>query len=144
MSGKPGDDYTLERETHCLVWFVAGLVLLFIVHLTPAWAARGGAEPNAEQVMAVIHERLNLTEEQATAVKPIIEEQISKRRQVVDKARSMSRQERRSLRGEFKAIQAETESRLESILTAEQMDEFRAWQDERRQKMRKQRGKRSN
>jgi len=108
-------------------------------------AQRGGfRQADPEQIMSVLKNRLGLTPEQETQVGPIITDQIEKRRAVFEKYKEQGRGNKREMRSEMRAIRKDVESRLGTILTPEQMETFRKFQDEKRKeqrgKMRKRKG----
>ena len=99
---------------------------------------------NADQIISDMKSRLNLTDEQETKIRPIIEEQIKKRNALIEKYQGQGHQGRESLRSEMQALGKSTEDQLQPILTKEQMGNYQKMQDEERQNMRKgYRGRRS-
>lgn len=85
-----------------------------------------------EHPFAVMKERLNLTEEQAAKVGPIIDESIKKRRSVMQQQREQGFGRVDSMRDELRAIQESTENQLEAVLTKRQMEEYRRIQKKHR------------
>jgi len=90
---------------------------------------------SGQHPFAVLKERLNLSEEQATKVGPIIEESIKKRRHAIRQQREQRLGRDGSMREELRAIQEDTERRLREILTDKQMEEYRQMEHERRRAM---------
>jgi len=88
-----------------------------------------------EHPFAAMRERLNLTEEQAAKVGPIIDESINKRRNMMQQQREQGSGRGGAMRHELQTIQEDTEQQLEAVLTAKQMEEYRRIQHERRCKM---------
>lgn len=98
----------------------------------------------ADQIIADMKDQLNLTDEQEAKIRPIIEEQIKKRGALIEKYQGQGREGMGSLRNEMQELSKSTENQLQSILTKEQMENYRNMQAEERQKMRKGfRGRRS-
>lgn len=87
---------------------------------------------NPDQMISDLKERLSLSEEQAAQIRPIMEEQVEKRRALHEKYKGQGKSARRSMRNEMQKSRGDMEARLEAILSTEQMDEFRKFQDERR------------
>lgn len=110
---------------------------LMVLPILPAMAERGRQMPDADQVMARLIERLDLTDAQADQVRPIIEEQLEKQKAVFEKYRGQGREGFRAARPEMQAIRQETEDRLKDVLTDEQMEKYRIWKEEVRDSRRK-------
>ena len=87
--------------------------------------------------------RLNLTEAQKQAVRPILEAGIRERVQILQAAgfepgKKPSLRQLLQLRGPLGESRARTEAQLSDILSTAQMQAFRTIAEERRQKMRQQ------
>lgn len=93
----------------------------------------------AEEFISVMKTRLDLTEKQEIQVRPIIEKEFAKRREIFEKSMEQGPQGRQSLKNEMQELQLTTEQNLEKILTQEQMMEYRKLIDEERQNIRKNR-----
>ncbi|UCD36062.1 MAG: hypothetical protein JSU90_04315 [Nitrospiraceae bacterium] len=85
-----------------------------------------------EQAIARLSSRLDLTDDQAAAAEPIIRESLDKKRAVFEKYQGQGPSTRLAMRDEMLAIGDETHEQLSAILTAEQIDEHNAMQEERR------------
>lgn len=112
-------------------------VMLFaVIFMTQPITAQARDLPDMnsspEQVMSKMKERLNLTEEQETKVRPIIEESIQKRREILKK----DPQDRSTIKNELQELQWTTDMRLGVILTEEQMKEYQKLREEQSEKMR--------
>jgi hypothetical protein len=83
--------------------------------------------------MEALTERLALTEEQAAALRTILEEQRDKRRALMQQYKEQGHEARELLRGEFQQLKEETTQRLATMLSAEQLQEFKSWSEEQRQ-----------
>jgi hypothetical protein len=90
--------------------------------------------------------RLNLTEEQEAQIRPIIEDDIAQRQEIMQKSRTKGPQGMESMMKEMEQIQADTTSQVAEFLTDEQLEEYRIMleeQQEQRENMRaKMRGRR--
>jgi len=92
---------------------------------------------SADQIISDMKNRLNLTDEQEAKIRPIIEEQVKNRAALIEKYRGQGREGMSSMRNELQALNQSTENQLQSILTKEQMEEYRKMQAEEREQMRK-------
>jgi uncharacterized membrane protein YdfJ with MMPL/SSD domain len=89
-----------------------------------------------DRIISNLATRLNLTEEQTEHIRPILEENITKRRELIEKYQGQGRQAFQAFREDNQQLQQETETQLEAILTGEQMREYKALQEEIRGKIR--------
>lgn len=94
-----------------------------------------------DEAILIMKERLQLTEEQADIVLPIIDQAMKERQAIMQKFRGggggrgdMSAT--RGMREEMERIDERTEERLSKILTEEQMKEYKKIKEEQRDKMR--------
>jgi predicted transcriptional regulator len=94
-----------------------------------------GFNRTPEEVIERMTYRLDLTEEQAADIEPIIEESLEKKRQVYNEYRDQGQSTRQSMRGEMQAIGDETQAQLSTILTDEQMETLRTIREEKRARM---------
>jgi hypothetical protein len=98
------------------------------------WMNRG-QKRTPEQIMERLGARLDLTEEQAAALAPIIRESVEKRRAVLNKYRDQGRNVRQSMRDEMRSIGDETHDQMAAILTKEQIKDLDSIREERRARM---------
>lgn len=117
--------------------------VLFILMTASYAGAQNRRFQSPDQMLSNLKERLSLSEEQVTQIRPIVEEQIEKRRAIHEKYKDEGRSGRRSMRDEMQKTREDMETRLEAILSTEQMDAFRKLQDERRKNRSGKRGNRS-
>ena len=94
-------------------------------------------DKSADQIISDMKNRLNLTDEQEAKIRPIIEDQITKRGALIEKYQGQGREGMGSLKNEMQELSKTTENQLQSILTKEQMENYRNMQAEERQQMRK-------
>ena len=102
--------------------------------------------PEAEQRLAQVQTRLNLSDEQREQMAPVVQESMQRRRTILanygidlDNPAASNRpgfRQARAMRSEMQVVQADTLNRLEGILTDEQLDEFKLMQEEQRAQMR--------
>jgi Spy/CpxP family protein refolding chaperone len=101
-------------------------VMVTVYAIMPAAADSGKHGAGFKPDMDTLTEKLALTEEQAVALRTILEEQRDKRRALIQQ------------------LKEETDQRLATVLSAEQLQEFQAWSEERRQHMRERGGRRGH
>jgi len=94
-----------------------------------------GFNKTPEQVIERLSARLDLTEEQAVEIEPIIRESIEKKREIFDRYREQGITVRESMRSEMQGIGDETHDRLATVLTDEQMEELLIIKQEKRARM---------
>ncbi|MCP4346477.1 MAG: hypothetical protein GY795_13230 [Desulfobacterales bacterium] len=120
---------------------IAGLLVIVMAASNVMASGKRGQTP--DQIMSALKERLNLTEEQESQVRPVIEKQVESRKAIFDKYRDEPRENRKSMRDEIKQNREDTEKQLEAILSEEQMEEYRNYLNEKRSKRRGKKGNRS-
>ena len=104
------------------------------------WRKRGHFPPppikkSPEQVFSDINKRLKLSEKQKVEVHPIIVKGIEEQRRIIEKHETQRRQEMDLLRDEMKKHQESMKTRLDKILTKEQMRAYRKLQKRRRKQI---------
>jgi len=108
------------------------IAAIFMAQPIPSQAADlPDTNSSAEQVMAKMKERLHLTEEQETKMRPIIEESVQTRREILKR----NPQDRSAIKNELQELQWKTDMRLGLILTEEQMKEYEKLMEEQSEKM---------
>jgi Spy/CpxP family protein refolding chaperone len=119
-------------------------VMVTVYATTPAVADSGKRGAGFKPDMDALTERLELTEEQAAALRAILEEQRDKRQALIQQYKEQGHEARELLRGEFHQLKEETNQRLATVLSAEQLQEFKTWSEERRQHIREHGGMRKH
>jgi uncharacterized membrane protein len=115
---------------------------ILIVTMAFAGASAAKAEPFFDRsAIKAAAERLNMTETQRNAVRPIIVDGMQERRQILMNAgfehgTKPSLQQLMQVRDPIQASRARTEAQLGEILSPAQMQEYRQIVEERRQKLR--------
>ena len=84
----------------------------------------------ADQIMTEMKDRLHLTEEEEVKVRPIIESQVSGRRELIKKYEGKGYKEMDSLKEDLKDLRIRTASQLQYFLTSDQMIKYGAMQQE--------------
>ena len=105
-----------------------------------ALAFRGDPAKNLDNRIAMLSEKLQLSDTQTDQIRSILENQIQKRNEIFQAYSSQGNGDRRELRDQMRALREETRSQVKDLLTEEQIAKYEAWQEERFQKMQNRRG----
>jgi Spy/CpxP family protein refolding chaperone len=119
---------------------ITTIAILCTALIQPAFAEKGKHEDHMErrsQHMDRMIEELQLTSEQAPAVKQIMEEQHTKMRSEMEAVHEQ-------VRPKMEALKAETSQRLSTVLTKEQLQTFNSKMGKRHDEMREHKGRRHN
>jgi hypothetical protein len=93
-------------------------------------------EPKSpDQIISEMKRQLNLSNEQEVSIRPIIENQVKKRDELIRKYQALDRQSVASLRDELKDLRIVTERQLQYFLTSEQMIDYGYMQQEEDQRI---------
>jgi len=110
--------------------YVTCLLLPFAVLLVQQVGALAADSPDmyspAGQTMTKMKERLNLTEEQETKIRPIIEQSMKERSEILKN----SQEDRNTIKKELQDLQWSTDVQLGMILTEKQMKEYQKFREE--------------
>ncbi|PSQ88756.1 MAG: hypothetical protein BRD30_06620 [Bacteroidetes bacterium QH_2_63_10] len=82
---------------------------------------------------------VDLTEAQETALRPVVKKQVcalAEMRRARTQSESLSRRERRQLFRQLRRVQRQTDRAMEAELSAEQVERYRAFREEQRQRWR--------
>ncbi|MFA5148350.1 MAG: hypothetical protein WC491_04395 [Candidatus Omnitrophota bacterium] len=117
--------------------FIVGL-LIMLLYLTSnkVYSEQGGGRPpmmTAEQMVSDMKKSLGLSEEQASQILPIVEQEMEKREELMGSCGGPGNFE--SMRSSMEKIDSETETALAQYLTDEQMAKWKKIQKERKSKM---------
>lgn len=142
---------TGRHSHHGACWMKVALVAVLcacnLLTVQAAWASPD-ANTTREQRIAEVQARLNLTNEQLAQIRPVLQDAAEAQRAVLQKygidleaeagsRRKVGMREGRKLRGDLQKVQADTQRRLEGILTQQQLKEFEKIQRERAEDLRK-------
>jgi Spy/CpxP family protein refolding chaperone len=94
---------------------------------------RFGPPKSADEIMQTLTERLDLTPEQAEAVRPLIEDKINVHKEIREKKDT----DRKARRAEMRKLRWNTEIRLSEILTDEQVDKYLELKQEQRKEFKR-------
>ena len=100
-------------------------------HRHPAERLRAELDrADPEEMMAEIRDRLQLTDEQASKIRPILESSFQEKRLILEESEREEPRHDHSLRRRLREHHNSVEERLSKVLNAEQLVEFRRWQEE--------------
>lgn len=104
---------------------------VFMFPLSPALTADSSNMTNSpEEIVEQMKERLRLTEEQVTKIRPVIEESFNKRRDILNN----NGQDKKTNRSALQEVRWKTDMKLGQILTEEQMSDYQNLFEEKSEK----------
>ena len=104
---------------------------VFILPLSTAQAADpSNMNKSPEEIVQQMKERLRLTEEQVTKIRPVIEESFNKRHDILDN----NGQDKKTTRSALQEVRWKTDMKLGQILTEEQMSDYQNLFEEKSEK----------
>jgi Spy/CpxP family protein refolding chaperone len=124
-----------EVSMHAWLYFCLFFMLASFALSYNALAFRGDFAKNLDNRMAILSEKLQLTDDQIEKIRPILENQTNKRKEIFEAHSSQGFGDRRVLRNQMRALREETRSQVKHLLTEEQIEKYEAWQQEGFQKM---------
>ena len=108
--------------------FYASLMVLFFTTI-PVFA-QDQQPPSADDIVSKMQSKLNLTQDQVTAVLPIIEKYSSKREQFRQNMEDGTA-DRDSIRGQMKQLKEDEKQDLSQVLSSEQLGQWEQMQGQR-------------
>jgi Spy/CpxP family protein refolding chaperone len=125
----------MKRRTRTLAQAagIAGAVALLTTTPLLGQGMRGRG-PDLDTHMTNLTERLDLSEEQVVALRPIFEEQFNKRSEMFAQAQAGG--ERGRMRTAMQEIQTKTDEQVKEVLTEEQWGEYEKFMQEQRSRRR--------
>ena len=104
---------------------------VFMFTLSPALTADSSNMTNSpEEIVQQMKERLRLTDEQVTKIRPVIEESFNKRRDILNN----NGQDKKTNRNALQEVRWKTDMKLGQILTEEQMSDYQNLFEEKTEK----------
>jgi len=89
--------------------------------------------PSAADIVAKMQSKLNLTQDQVTAITPIIEKYSSQREELWQSMKDGSK-DKESMRSQMKQLKTDESQELSQFLSAEQMGQWEQMQNHRQHK----------
>lgn len=125
-------NYITSKTTRSAFALSAGTLMIFLATSSsfaqPAGRMQMDPGERVEQMLLAIDEHVDITDEQADQLRPILLEEGERRREVSEQ---LGRSNREAVRAAMDAIRAETNQRVREILTEEQMTKYVEWQQSR-------------
>jgi hypothetical protein len=122
------------------IMFTASLLLAGVLICCSPFAQNRRPVPEAktaDQIIMDMKKWLGLTGEQGGKIRPIIEEQVKKRNELIKKYQGQGRQDMDALKYELQDLRISTEKQLQYFLTNEEMIEYGKMQQEEDQRITK-------
>src|SRR5271154_3149949 len=118
----------MKMKKFCFCLMVLSFTLSCMGMLDPVFAQGQPAgddrqPPSAEDIVAKMQSKLNLTQDQVTAVTPIIEKYSSKH-QDLRKSMQDATADRDSMHAQMKQLKADEKQELSQVLSTDQMGQF--------------------
>jgi len=101
-----------------IIW---SILVVFLSLAIPAYAQQ---KPNADDVVAKLAAKLNLTSDQVTAIKPIIEDSMAQHQKLMQSMRD----EIATIRSQMDQLKKEDNQKLSQILNKSQMSQWMSMQ----------------
>ncbi len=145
MSTKQDALADMKNHTDLLkrvIFITSFMLLLSSAFFSISFAGESGGpaldRKSADHILNEMVSRLGLTTELADQVRPILEEQASRKQSLFDKIQRQweGQSGKQAFHQEVQDINSDIESQLIAILSPEQMEEYRIMCDEERQKKR--------
>ncbi len=126
-----------SRKVSLFTTLSAGLLITAIALISQPFSAdaqgRFGTPGTPDEIVQILTDRLDMTTEQAEAIRPILEERDLKRKEVWQKGGA----DRWTNRTEMQKLRLETEEKLGEILTEDQLEEYLEFRQEQRGTMKR-------
>ncbi len=116
---------------------LTAVIMVFSVAILVPEPSLGGEQserrhPSPELMLDRLSSHLQLSSEQQAAMKPVITEEVQRRRALLDQYRAEDQERRREIRLDMTEIDEDTADQLATILSPEQLDKFSRLQEKRR------------
>ncbi len=129
-----------KRQAYSFLLVFSILILFLASTFSSCSPPRQNLRPPPEakspdQIINELKRQLKLSNEQEVNIRPIIENQVKKREELIRKYQAQDRQSMASLRDELKDLRIITEKQLQYFLTSEQMIDYGYMQQEEDQRI---------
>ena len=108
-----------------------GILMALLMVTLPLYAQ--DQPPSADQIIAKMQSNLNLTQDQVTAITPIIEK-FSSKREELRQSMEDGTADRDSMRGQMKQLKADENQELAQVLSSDQMSQWKSMMSQGRHK----------
>ena len=102
-------------------------ILIVIFSMAVSGHAQGYQQPSADDIIKKMKEQIDLTDQEASQVKPIIESDIQQKQAIKDQAESQGT-DRETVKTQLKQLRKDTESQLSRYLSQEQIEQWENYQ----------------
>jgi len=103
-----------------IIWYALALVILFFL----AVSAYAQETTSVNDIVAKMKKELNLTQQQADAVKPIIDENMTKREELREEQNQAMMADRATIQSKIEQLDQDENQKLSQILTKDQMNKW--------------------
>ena len=110
-------------------WLCACGIISFLL-AGIAFAQQEKQSPSAGEIVAKMKQNLNLTDDQANQITPVIEENIQQRQTIIEQAKGQGT-DRDAMKGQMAALRESMESKLAQYLTPEQLEKWKTSMQQR-------------
>ena len=102
-------------------------ILIVMFSVAASGHAQGYQQPSADDLIKKMKEQINLTDQEASKVKPILESDIQQRQAIRDQAENQEI-DQETMRTQLRELRNDTESQLSRYLSEEQMTQWKDYQ----------------
>ncbi len=102
-------------------------ILIVIFSMAVSGHAQGYQQPSADDIIKKMKEQINLTDQEAGQVKPILESEVQQQQAIRAQAENQEI-DQETMRTQLRELRADTESQLSRYLSEEQMTQWKDYQ----------------
>ena len=102
-------------------------ILIVIFSMAVSGHAQGYQQPSADDIIKKMKEQIDLTDQEASQVKPIIESDIQQKQAIKDQANNQGT-DQETVKTQLRQLRNDTESQLSRYLSQEQMTQWKDYQ----------------
>ena len=134
--------FTVKLDKHSMNRILTAVILsiflmsIFVLDANARWGMQGGGHrsseeqlPSADDIIAKMKTQVNLTKEQYDALKPIIENNIIKRQQLMQDLKDKGITDKDIIKNTMEELGKEENQKLSQVLTKDQMDKWVSYQN---------------
>ncbi len=110
---------------------IYGCMVVLFFNMAPVFAQ--DQPPSAEDIVAKMQSELNLTQDQVSAITPIIEK-FSSKREELHQSMEDGTADKSSIRSQMKQLKEDEKQELSQVLSADQLGQWEKMQGQRRHK----------
>ena len=125
----------MPRNIVIVIFFIF-LTSIFVLDANARWGMQSGGHraseeqpPSADEIITKMKTQVNLTKEQYDALKPIIENNIIKRQQLMQDLKEKGITDKGIIKNTMEELGKEENQKLSQVLTKDQMDKWISYQN---------------